>query len=71
MSAPDPFSAFVQGAEEYWRDRPSMRRGQAYFNYLNTIDPDIANGIRGTDLDPFNVDDRIGEFLTHVESLLS
>ena len=35
--------------EEY----PDLRTGQAFFNELHTVYPEIANMIRGTELDPF------------------
>ena len=31
------------------------RYGQAMFNHLETIRPDLANAVRGTDSDPFYV----------------
>lgn len=30
-----------------------QRQGQAYFNVLYSVRPDISEQIRGTDLDPF------------------
>lgn len=45
---------------------PSWRKGQTYFNVLSNVRPDIAESIRGTDLDPFHDDSKIGEFLTYV-----
>ena len=38
---------------------PEIRKGQALFNSLYELHPKIADEIRGTDLDPFNNDDRI------------
>lgn len=34
-------------------ENSEWRLGQTYFNVLHTIAPDLANEIRGTDLDPF------------------
>ena len=34
-------------------DHPQLRYGQALFNALHEVDPDLANDIRGGDLDPF------------------
>ena len=39
------------------------RKGQAYFNYLYDDNPQLANEIRGTNLDPFHRDDIIPKFL--------
>lgn len=36
-------------------DRPNWRYGQALFNSLLSIRPDLAERIRGTEIDPFTV----------------
>lgn len=48
-------------------DNPTWREGQAYFNVLNRMYPDIADRIRGTVIDPFHADSIIPEFLEAVE----
>ena len=35
------------------------RKGQSFFNALYELHPEVADKIRGTDLDPFHHDDRI------------
>ena len=40
-----------------------LRYGQTCFNVLYLLDPDLADSIRGTDLDPFHNDNRVPEFL--------
>ena len=47
-----------------------LRLGQTYFNVLHTIAPDLANEIRGTDLDPFHKerDDGIQELIKWLET---
>lgn len=42
---------------------PHIRRGQAMYNRLTEIAPDVALEINGTELDPFYQDDRIDDFL--------
>ena len=46
---------------------PEWRYGQNLFNSLFELDPDLANSIRGTSLDPFYIDDskdkKVDEFL--------
>lgn len=42
------------------------RYGQTCFNVLYELDPELANQIRGTDLDPFHLDERVPEFLAKV-----
>lgn len=43
----------------YSRVYPHQRKGQALFNYLFLVRPDLANAIQGSDLDPFYSDERI------------
>jgi hypothetical protein len=38
---------------EYQEQNPELRRGQALFNVLHDIRPDLAEMVRGTDIDPF------------------
>lgn len=47
----------------YKSNRPEQRNGQAMFNLLNTIAPDVAESVRGTENDPFYGDEKIGDFL--------
>lgn len=42
---------------------PHWRRGQATFNVVNELRPDIANEFRGSDIDPFHDDSKIQKFL--------
>jgi hypothetical protein len=51
------------------------RIGQAYFNYLFQINPDLANKIRETQYDPFyadhtsNSEERISNFLKYISDV--
>lgn len=47
--------------------KPNWRVGQTWFNVLDQQRPDLADKIRGTDLDPFHRDDRVGNFIAWVE----
>jgi hypothetical protein len=60
--------AFLVGYQV--KRNPAWRLGQAYFNVLNVIAPDLANEIRGTDLDPFykEKDDGIQELIEWLET---
>ena len=40
-------------------DHPYIRQGQAMFNILYEMYPELAEQIRGTDLDPFHFDDGV------------
>lgn len=42
------------------------RKGQAFFNELLVVRPDIAERARGSALDPFYQDARLPEFLAFV-----
>ena len=46
---------------------PNWRKGQLYFNCLYSMDPELANELRGSDKDPFYRDDRIPAFLEIIE----
>lgn len=45
------------------RANPQYRAGQAYFNTLYHVRPDISERIRGGPLDPFHRNERITDFL--------
>jgi hypothetical protein len=57
----------VRIAQAANRDK-SQRNGQIHFNVLHEMDSELANSIRGGDLDPFHNDDRISDFLDHVQN---
>lgn len=42
------------------------RYGQAYFNALHTLAPEIANEIRGTEADPFYLNENIEAFFNYL-----
>lgn len=42
---------------------PTWRKGQAYFNTLYFVNPQLADKVRGTLLDPFYKDDNIRAFM--------
>lgn len=47
------------------------RLGQTYFNILHRLRPDLADEIRGTSLDPYHFDSRIGLFRIWLEHRLT
>lgn len=49
---------------------PEQRTGQAYYNTLATLHPELANQVHGTDADPFDVTDRLPAFLAVVRPAL-
>jgi hypothetical protein len=46
--------------------KDGQRTGQAYFNALHRVDPELANLIRTTDLDPFYRNERVQSFIRKV-----
>lgn len=44
-----------------------QRRGQALFNYLETVRSDLARRVNGCSVDPFYNDDNIPAFYDFVE----
>jgi hypothetical protein len=49
---------------------PDVREGQAIFNALYSLEPEIANAMRGGELDPFYADSMIEPFLFNAIALL-
>lgn len=61
------FTEFMLYAIEYDQQHHKERAGQSAFNALHNADAELANEIRGTDLDPFYDDDVLPEFWFHLE----
>lgn len=40
-----------------------QRKGQATFNAVHAVDPALADSLRGTELDCFHNDSKIGQFM--------
>lgn len=48
------FEEFVNNAEWYYRNHQhEYRHGQAVYNYLATVRPDVASQVVGTPSDPY------------------
>jgi hypothetical protein len=60
------FAELVDHMARYRAAHPEQRMGQAYFNALHEVDPDIANSARGSAIDPFYNDAVMPEFMTFV-----
>jgi hypothetical protein len=50
----------------YRREHPEQRIGQAAFNAVCKVEPEVANLVRATDLDPFYRDERLPAFWAEV-----
>lgn len=46
--------------------KDGQRTGQAYFNALHRVDPEFADLVRTTDLDPFYRNERVQSFIRKV-----
>lgn len=49
---------------------PKWRLGQNLFNSLNMVYPELAEGLRATDVDPFYIDERYGTCWEHIVNVL-
>lgn len=57
------FRQFFAGIASRKEKHPSERKGQAGFNHLSSVRPDLAEDIRGTDRDPFYDDKKWDQFV--------
>ena len=60
---PMSFSDYLNFVAFNLKVNPTWRAGQAYFNALSSLYPEIAETYRGTAFDPFYKDERIPKFL--------
>lgn len=60
------YEELILHAVRYHAEHPEQRIGQACFNAVHEVEPEVANLVRGTTLDPFYRDERLPEFLGHV-----
>lgn len=61
------FEEWLQEAVKYNLSNKDQRRGQAYYNSLQSIRMDLTSDIVGTKLDPFYDNARLNEFLDYVK----
>jgi hypothetical protein len=59
------FSEYVVASAEYFRCEDDVRIGQAYFNTLSVIRPELAEQIRGTDFDAFHDNNLLPKMLNY------
>ena len=64
----ETFSDFVTAAANYTADTAprSWRTGQAAYNLLDTVRPDLSFMVAGSDIDPFHDDSRLPLFYDFV-----
>jgi hypothetical protein len=51
------FEAYLNKVHRVYANNPQLRYGQTLFNTLYAFDPEFANKIRGSDLDPYYTND--------------
>ncbi len=63
MMTPEQYGEYLANVRLRKALHGSERMGQAYFNELSLLHPAIGEFYRGHSLDPFYVDEKIGDFL--------
>ena len=67
MKESDSFEEYVVDVAKMYREYPSLRLGQCYFNALIDYKPELAEKVRGRpSLDPFYQDKNIPAFLEFI-----
>lgn len=61
------FPALEARARELRRQNPNYRWGQALFNALYDINPELADHVRGTGADPFYDNSKINHFYYYLQ----
>lgn len=59
---------FCNRAFQRMGNNPHLRSGQAFFNQLAEDRPELAERVRGTHLDPFYDDAKLGVFTDFIEA---
>lgn len=57
---------FIVAEAEYREAHPAQRRGQTAFNALAVFDPDIADEVYSSGLDPYHDDGNLPAFWVYV-----
>ncbi|WP_372672614.1 hypothetical protein [Amycolatopsis kentuckyensis] len=65
------YERYLRRVALYHHERPAQAEGQAAFNQLVRERPDIADEIRGGELDPFHDDERLPAFLDHLAARMT
>jgi hypothetical protein len=60
------FAQYQRAVEVALRERRGLRKGQAFFNVLLELEPEVAHRLIGTAEDPFYDDGKLPEFLVRV-----
>jgi hypothetical protein len=60
------FDEYQRAVEVAMRERSGLRKGQAYFDVLVELEPELAERLAETDDDPFYNDEKLPDFLLRV-----
>ncbi|WP_189221396.1 hypothetical protein [Saccharothrix coeruleofusca] len=71
MVVADQVSRYLDFLDEYLRQHPDEREGQAHYNALRTLWPHLQHEIAGTERDCFSLDRNLPAFLAWVEEALA
>jgi hypothetical protein len=64
----ETFSHYLMNVSHSFVNSGHLRFGQTCFNVLYELDPDLADSIRATDLDPFYDDNKVPAFLERLSN---
>ena len=56
----------VEAARQQHRENPDLRMGQSIFNTLFARHPALANEVRGSEVDPFYIDENLEAFFKEI-----
>ena len=59
-------TTYLDHVSKYLGYSTNERIGQAHFNVLYKLHPELANQIRATDKDPFYKDERLADFMEEI-----
>lgn len=70
VSGQERYDGYMAAWQQYRVAHLEQREGQAHFNvlYFGGFDPEFADEIRGTDIDPFYRDDRLPAYFDALRS---
>ena len=67
----DELADYLDLVAEVWRDDPTQREGQAYFNAARMKWPGLVDDIIGTEYDPFTLDRHLPAFLEWLDQAVA
>ena len=63
------FDQYRDASGQAWHANRNWRQGQAYFNTLVRVRPDLSERVRATNFDPFYNNLRLPNFLAWLEEV--